>query len=219
MEEKKTKIDLLEQMFEFTKQQNVLLERYVDLVLEKNEHINLTAIKTREDAFWKHLVDSLEITKLKEYKLANSIIDIGTGAGFPGALLAIASPEKKFTLVDSTQKKLRAIEEFCDALEIKNVVLIHARAEELAKNNEYKGKFDLCVSRAVANLQTLIKWCMPFVKESGSFIAYKGENFQEELEAAKQTFEKLKVETNKITRYPEEYNEISNHVLLTIQNK
>ena len=208
-----------ELMFEYSEEQVNKMLAYIDLVLEKNEFINLTAIRDRDEAIEKHLFDSLQITKLDVYQNANSIIDIGTGAGFPGALLAIASPDKNFTLVDSTLKRLRVINEFAEKLNITNIKTVHARAEELAKDSAYSHNFDLCVSRAVANLTTLSAWCLPFVKKEHFFVAYKGENFKEELAAAQETIEKLGAELIKTTNYPKEFEEISNHVLLIFQMK
>ena len=104
---------------------------YLDMVLERNEHINLTAVRDRDEAIVKHVLDSLAICDLSEYKAAKTVIDVGTGAGFPGALLAIVSPEKEFTLLDSTLKRLRVIDEFAEALNISNLNTVHARAEEI----------------------------------------------------------------------------------------
>lgn len=189
---------------------------YLDLVLERNEHINLTAVRDRDEAIVKHVLDSLAICDLPEYKAAKKVIDVGTGAGFPGALLAIVNPDKEFTLLDSTLKRLRVIDEFAEALEISNLKTIHARAEEINRKPGYSGAFDLCVSRAVADLDTLSKWCLPFVRKGGSFIAYKGENYSEELERADKTLKKLSGRISRIEAYPEEPEDISGHVLLVI---
>ncbi|MBR4409051.1 MAG: 16S rRNA (guanine(527)-N(7))-methyltransferase RsmG [Bacteroidales bacterium] len=189
---------------------------YLDMVLERNEHINLTAVRDRDEAIVKHVLDSLAICDLPEYKSAKTIIDVGTGAGFPGALLAIVSPEKDFTLLDSTLKRLRVIDEFADTLGISNLKTVHARAEEINRKPEYSGAFDLCVSRAVADLDTLSKWCLPFVRKGGNFIAYKGENYAEELERAGKTLRKLGSKIDHIEAYPGEPEEISGHVLLVI---
>lgn len=189
---------------------------YLDMVLERNEHINLTAVRDRDEAIVKHVLDSLAICDLPEYKAAKTVIDIGTGAGFPGALLAIVSPDKEFTLLDSTLKRLRVIDEFAAALGISNLKTVHARAEEINRKSEYSGAFDLCVSRAVANLDTLSKWCLPFVRKGGSFIAYKGENYNEELEGANKTLRKLGGKLDRVEAYPSEPEDISGHVLLII---
>ena len=189
---------------------------YLDMVLERNEHINLTAVRDRDEAIMKHVLDSLAICDLPEYKSAKTVIDVGTGAGFPGALLAIVSPEKDFILLDSTLKRLRVIDEFADALGISNLKTVHARAEEINRKPEYSGAFDLCVSRAVADLDTLSKWCLPFVRKGGYFIAYKGENYAEELERAGKTLRKLGSKGYHIEAYHGEPEEISGHVLLVI---
>ncbi len=189
---------------------------YLDLVLERNEHINLTAVRDRDEAVVKHVLDSLEICDLKEYRDAETVIDVGTGAGFPGALLAIVSPEKEFTLLDSTLKRLKVIDEFADTLDIDNLRTVHARAEEINRKPGYKESFDLCVSRAVADLDTLSKWCLPFVKEGGNFIAYKGENHAKELEKAAKTIRGLRGKASGIEVYPSEPEEISGHVLIII---
>ena len=189
---------------------------YLDMVLERNEHINLTAVRDRDEAIVKHVLDSLAICDLPEYKAAKTVIDVGTGAGFPGALLAIVSPEKEFTLLASTLKRLRVIDEFAEALNISNLNTVHARAEEINRKPEYSAAFDICVSRAVANLDTLSKWCLPFVRKGGSFIAYKGENYNEELEGASKTLRKLGGKLDRIEAYPSEPEDISGHVLMII---
>lgn len=189
---------------------------YLDLVLERNEHINLTAVRDRDEAIVKHVLDSLEICDLQEYREAKTVIDVGTGAGFPGALLAIASPEKEFTLLDSTLKRLRVIDEFAEALGITNLRTVHARAEEINRKPGYKEAFDLCVSRAVADLDTLSKWCLPFVRKGGSFIAYKGENHVKELEKAASTIFDFGGRVSGMDFYLSGPEEISGHVLIVI---
>ena len=189
---------------------------YLDLVLERNEHINLTAVRDSDEALIKHVLDSLAIVDLPEYKAADKIIDVGTGAGFPGALLAIVSPEKEFTLLDSTLKRLRVIDEFAQTLNIINLRTVHARAEEIARKPEYSEAFDLCVSRAVANLEKLSGWCLPFVRKGGAFVAYKGENYQEELDQAAKVLKKNKAKLSYVESYKDVPEEISGHVLLII---
>lgn len=200
----------------YSKQKASTLLAYLDLVLVRNEHINLTAVRDRDEALIKHVLDSLVITDLPEYRAAERIIDVGTGAGFPGALLAIVSPEKEFTLLDSTLKRLRVIDEFADSLSVKNLKTVHARAEEISGKPGYSEAFDVCVSRAVANLEKLSGWCLPFVRKGGAFIAYKGENYEEELDQAGKTLKKNKAKLSYVESYKDVPEEISGHVLLVI---
>ena len=200
----------------YGKQKVSTLLAYLDLVLVRNEHINLTAVRDRNESLIKHVLDSLAITDLPEYKEAETIIDVGTGAGFPGALLAIVDPEKEFTLLDSTLKRLRVIDEFAQTLNISNLRTVHARAEEISKKSEYGEAFDICVSRAVANLEKLSGWCLPFVRKGGSFIAYKGENYEEELTQAAKVLRKNKARLSYVESYEDVPEEISGHVLLII---
>ena len=189
---------------------------YIDKVLERNEHINLTAVRDRDEALIKHLEDSLSVMELPEFWDAENIIDVGTGAGFPGALLAIACPSKNFVLLDSTLKRLRVIDEFARDLDITNLSTVHARAEE-AGRQEYKGAFDLCVSRAVADLSKLAGWCLPFVKKGGAFVAYKGQNYYEELDGARSAIKKCAASFDRAVTVTSDFPEISGHTLLVIK--
>ena len=190
---------------------------YIYIILDRNKYINLTAVRNKEDAIEKHIVDSLIITDIPEYISSDNIIDVGTGAGFPGIPLAIASPEKNFVLLDSTLKRLKVIEEFAEELDIQNIRTVHARAEEIGRKEEYREQFDICVSRAVANLKKLSDWCLPFVKIGGSFIAYKGDNYIEEIEEAKKNIRMHGGKIEKIVRLPYNENSISGHVLVIIK--
>lgn len=215
-----TKFDtkIVEQLNEkYGKQKASTLLAYLDLVLVRNEHINLTAVRDRNEALVKHVLDSLAIVDLPEYREAKKIIDVGTGAGFPGALLAIVSPEKEFTLLDSTLKRLRVIDEFAETLNISNLRTVHARAEEISGKPEYNEAFDICVSRAVANLEKLSGWCLPFVRKGGIFIAYKGENYEEELAQASKVLKKNKARLSYVESYKDVPEEISGHVLIVIR--
>lgn len=208
---------IIEQLAEkYGKQKTSTLLAYLDLVLIRNEHINLTAVRDHNEALVKHVLDSLAITDLPEYKAAETIIDVGTGAGFPGALLAIVSPEKEFVLLDSTLKRLRVIDEFTQTLNITNLKTVHARAEEISKKEGFNEAFDICVSRAVANLEKLSGWCLPFVKKGGYFIAYKGENYQEELQQAEKAIKRNKAALRRVEIYNNVPEEISGHVFLII---
>lgn len=157
---------------------------YMEDILKWNEKVNLTAITDRKEFIQKHFIDSVLIAGREEIKNANFIIDVGTGAGFPGIPLAFIYPDKKFVLMDSLNKRLKIINELCEGLAVSNVDVFHGRAEELGQKSEFRECFDLCVSRAVANLATLSEYCLPFVKVGGHFCAYKGPEAENEIKAA-----------------------------------
>ncbi len=162
---------------------------YYEMIIEKNKVMNLTAITDPDEFVTKHFIDSLSIISVvddivtKEYK----IIDVGTGAGFPGIPLKIAFPNLKITLFDSLNKRIVFLQEVIDSLGLTDMSAIHGRAEEFGKNGEYREKYDICVSRAVANLSTLSEYCLPFVSVGGRFISYKTDSIDEELIAAKKS--------------------------------
>lgn len=164
---------------------------YMDGILEWNEKINLTAITDHDEFIAKHFVDSVLCFNLPEYIRAEKIIDLGTGGGFPGIPLAILSPEKNFVLADSLNKRLKVIDNLMNHADIKNTSTIHGRAEELGKNREYRESFDICISRAVANLSVLAEYCLPLVKKDGYMLAYKGPGADEELKAAAKAIKTL----------------------------
>ena len=168
-----------------------MFKKYMDRVLTWNEKVNLTSITKEDDFIKKHFIDSVLCAGFDEVKNAVEVIDVGTGAGFPGVPLALIFPEKSFLLIDSTGKKIRILSEITDRLGLSNVKLLHVRAEELALKAEYREKFDLCVSRAVANLTILSKYCMPFVSEGGFFISYKGPDVGREVKNAEKTIREL----------------------------
>lgn len=162
---------------------------YMKLLLEWNEKINLTAITEQNDIILKHFIDSITINKYIEQ--SNSIIDIGTGAGFPGIPLKIMNQNKKITLVDSLNKRINFLNEVCKEISLENIQCIHARAEELASDLEYRENYETVVSRAVARLNVLIEYMLPFVKKGGLCICMKGPNIDGELEEAKNAIKLL----------------------------
>lgn len=172
---------------------------YMNLLLEWNEKINLTAITEPEDIILKHFVDCATI--LKYIKDEDKIIDIGTGAGFPGIPLKILNEKLDITLMDSLNKRINFLNEIINKLDLKNIVAIHARAEELARNKEYREKFDIATSRAVANLSTLSEYMLPFVKKDGMVISMKGSNIEEEVKNAKKAVKILGGEIEKIDNF------------------
>lgn len=161
------------------------LEVYAGNLLEWNKVMNLTAITEIPDIYTKHFLDSLSIVGVipqDQLGTGLTLMDVGTGAGFPGLPIAIAFPNIHVTLMDSLNKRCRFLQDTVQKLELSNVEVIHARAEELSRNKKYREMYDICVSRAVANLSTLSEYCLPFVKKGGYFLSYKSEKIYEEME-------------------------------------
>lgn len=159
---------------------------YSQLLVEWNEKINLTAITDHDEILKKHFLDSLSFSQSVDSDLSNkTLLDLGTGAGFPGIPIKILFPELNVTLVDSLNKRVDFLNEIINQLELDNIIAIHSRAEDLAKDDLYREHFDFVVSRAVANLSVLSEYCIPFVKVGGMFIAYKTDNSLEEIDSAR----------------------------------
>ncbi|MCM1541161.1 MAG: 16S rRNA (guanine(527)-N(7))-methyltransferase RsmG [Blautia sp.] len=157
---------------------------YYEMLVEWNQFMNLTAITEYDGVMKKHFIDSISLCKAFDVSANISCIDVGTGAGFPGLALKIAYPGLQITLMDSLNKRIQFLDAVIDRLSLTGVRTIHGRAEDYAKPEKLRESFDLCVSRAVANLSTLSEYCIPFVKKGGYFISYKSEKITEEMEAA-----------------------------------
>lgn len=158
--------------------------KYMRLLQEWNEKVNLTAITEDEDVIKKHFIDCIKAFKSKPVREAKTIIDVGTGAGFPGIPMAIMNSKTKVTLLDSLNKRVNFLNTVIKELDLKNVTTIHSRAEDGARKSELREKFDVATSRAVANMAVLSEFCMPYVKINGHFIALKGPSIDEELKNA-----------------------------------
>lgn len=161
--------------------------RYYELLVEWNSFMNLTSIVQFEDVLKKHFLDSVSIVKAIPdlYNSSIKLIDIGTGAGFPGIPIKIVFPNLKITLLDSLNKRVQFLNKVINDLKLENINAIHGRAEDYARLDEYRESFNLCVSRAVSNLSTLSEYCLPFVKRSGYFVSYKSDKIIEEYDSAK----------------------------------
>lgn len=170
------------------KQDQNQLERFhkfYQLLIEWNKVMNLTGITEYEDVVEKHFVDSLSIIKAIDLSGIHTVIDVGTGAGFPGIPLKIAFPHLRVVLLDSLNKRIKFLDEVISQLGLTEICTIHGRAEEYARKEEYREQFDLCVSRAVANLSTLSEYCLPYIQVGGMFVPYKSGEIDDEVEQSK----------------------------------
>lgn len=164
---------------------------YYERLIEKNKVMNLTAITEYEEVVDKHFIDSILLGSVKELSGKKRVIDVGTGAGFPGIPLKIVYPELEITLLDSLNKRVKFLDEVIEELGLTGIQAVHSRAEDLAQDAAHRQQYDICVSRAVANLATLSEYCIPFVKQGGYFISYKSTQIEEELKQAKKAVQVL----------------------------
>lgn len=169
----------------FTERQLEQFRIYYEMLIEKNKVMNLTGITEWDEVLEKHFLDSISLIRAINLSQNISVLDMGTGAGFPGIPLKIAFPNLKITLADSLNKRVLFLQEVIDTLKLEGIEAIHGRAEDLARDKNYREQYDLVVSRAVANLSTLSEYCLPFVKIGGQFISYKSGEIEEEVSASK----------------------------------
>lgn len=199
---------------------------YYEMLVEKNKVMNLTAITEFDEVMKKHFVDSLSLVKVCELSGNLSVIDVGTGAGFPGIPLKIAFSDLRLTLLDSLQKRVGFLQEVIAKLNLQNAEAIHGRAEDFAKPGQLRESFDLCVSRAVANLSTLSEYCLPYVKVGGKFISYKSDKVNMEIEGNRTEIEEaehaISVLGGKLTEQREftlPYSDIYRNLIVVEKNR
>ena len=191
--------------------------KYMNLLIEWNEKMNLTAITEPKEIILKHFIDSLTILKYIDDN--SKLVDVGTGAGFPGVPLSIMNPTLKITLVDSLNKRLIFLKEVVKELNLKNIEIVHARAEEFGQNKNYREKFDIATSRAVANLVTLSEYLVPLVKIGGKIISMKASNAKEEINDAQKAIEVLGGKIEKIEEFDLPESDIGRTIIIIDKNK
>ncbi len=197
---------------EFNNEEKELFEKYMQLLLEWNEKINLTAITKKEDIILKHFIDSETI--LPFIGDGSKVIDVGTGAGLPGIPMKILNNSLDITLMDSLNKRINFLNEVINELKLEKIEAIHSRAEELGRNEKYREKYDVAVSRAVANLSTLLEYMMPFVKIGGKCICMKGPNVQKELKRAEKAIKELGGELEKVYNFVLPNSDIERNIII-----
>lgn len=190
-----------EEGFTFSEYQKRQFYTFYKMLIEKNKVMNLTGITDFEEVVEKHFLDSISLNRAVDLKKSLRLLDLGTGAGFPGIPLKIAFPDIHVTLIDSLNKRVLFLKEVIRELELTSIEAVHARAEDLAFDENYREKFDLCVSRAVAKLSTLTEYCLPFVHIGGKFISYKSGEIEEEVEESKRACFLLGGEVKNIFRF------------------
>lgn len=176
------------------------LYTYYEMLVEWNKVMNLTGITEFEEVLLKHFIDSAAISRITDMSKVNTVMDVGTGAGFPGMPLKIVFPHLKITLLDSLNKRIQFLNAVIEKLQLEEIETIHGRAEDFGRDAKYREQYDLCVSRAVANLSSLSEYCVPFIKVGGRFISYKAGEVEEEVTAAEKAIRTLHCEPAKIEK-------------------
>lgn len=199
---------------DITDDQAAMFLKYKELLKEWNEKMNITAITEDKEIDIKHFLDSLSIFKAGVIKGNEKIIDVGTGGGFPGLPIKIMNPDTEVVLFDSLNKRLKFLDEVIGSLNLSGIETVHGRAEEFGRKKEYREQFDIATSRAVASLNTLSEYCLPFVKVGGYFIALKGPEVDEEIENAKAAIEKLGGEVEKKIDVSIPFSDLSHNLLI-----
>lgn len=192
---------LNEFQMDISEHMQVQFDKYYELLVEWNKVMNLTGITDYDEVNAKHFTDSLSVVKAVDMNNIHSLIDVGTGAGFPGIPIKIAFPHIKVTLLDSLNKRVKFLNTVIDELGLEDIKAIHGRAEDIAKLTEFRAKYDICVSRAVANLATLSEYCIPYVKSDGYFIPYKSGDIESELKESKQAIKILGGKIENIVKF------------------
>ncbi len=203
----------LEVGLDLTEQQYNQFIMYMRLLQEWNEKINLTAITEDEEVIKKHFIDCIKAFKSNAVKNAKTIIDVGTGAGFPGLPIAIMNPNVKVTLLDSLNKRINFLDTVIAKLGLKNVITIHSRAEDGARKPEFRENFDVATSRAVANMAVLSEFCLPYVKLNGYFVALKGPAVDEEINDGKKAISTLGGELENIIEVNIEESDLKHNIV------
>lgn len=203
---------------ELTDSQLNAFETYYDMLIDRNKVMNLTAITEFDEVMDKHFLDSVYLFRSIKLEADYKLIDIGTGAGFPGIPLKIVFPELKITLLDSLNKRVEFLNDLIEELNLNNIEAIHGRAEDIARDKAYRASYDIAVSRAVANLSTLSEYCLPFVKIGGKFVSYKSGDCADEVDNAKAAIHLLGGKINKIDEFSYSNNSRSFIVIDKVMN-
>lgn len=194
-----------EEQIKVTDRQAEQFDEYFELLAKKNKVMNLTAVTEFEEVVGRHFLDSVMLTRYYDLFSVRNLIDVGTGAGFPGIPIKILFPQISVTLLDSLGKRVAFLRDVVDNLGLEEekgtIKLIHGRAEDLGRDPDHREKYDLCLSRAVANLSTLSEYCTPFIRTGGFFVSYKSGEMEEELEAAKSAIKELGCRTRKVEKF------------------